>query len=102
MRTVAKRLNYSPRELREHFPELNRAISNRRKAYYKARHEQRLLQLKEEIRQAILKIHAQGLHPSSNRVGLLMRTPSVMRDRVVSKFWREMLEELKLTGKLTH
>lgn len=101
MRTVAKRLNYSPRELREHFPELNRAIANHRKDYYKLRREQRLLQLKEEIRQAILRIHAQGLHPSSNRVGRLMRTPAVMRDRVVAKFWREMLEELKLTGKLS-
>jgi TniQ protein len=101
MRTVAKRLNYSPRELREHFPELNRAIANRRKEYYKIRREQRLLQLKEEMRQAILKIYAQGLHPSSNKVGRLMRTPAVMQDRTVAKFWREMLEELKLKGRLT-
>lgn len=101
MRTVAKRLNYSPRELREHFPELNRAIANRRKDYHKLRREQRLLQLKDEMRQAILKIQAQGLHPSSTRVGRLMRTPAVMRDRTVAKFWREMLEELKLTGKFT-
>jgi AraC-like DNA-binding protein len=100
MRTVAKRLNYSPRELREHFPELNRAIANRRKEYYKLRREQRLLLLKEEMRQVILKIHAQGLYPSSRRVGRLMRTPAIMRDRAVAKFWREMLEELKLTGKL--
>ena len=101
MRIVAKRLNHSPRELREHFPEMNRTIANRRKDYHQARREQRLLQLKGEVRRAILKIHAQGLHPSSNRVGRLMRSPSVMRDRAVSKFWREMLEELKLTGKLT-
>jgi transcriptional regulator with XRE-family HTH domain len=100
MRTVARRLNYSPRELREHFPELNRAIANRRKEYYKLRREQRLLLLKEEMRQVILKIHAQGLYPSSRRVGRLMRTPAIMRDRAVAKFWREMLEELKLTGKL--
>lgn len=101
MRIVAKRLNHSPKELREHFPELNRAIANRRKEHYKVRREQRLLQLKEEMRQAILKIHAQGLYPSSRRVGRLMRTPAVMRDRAVAKFWREMLDELKLKGKLT-
>jgi transcriptional regulator with XRE-family HTH domain len=101
MRTVAKCLNHSPRELREHFPELNRAIANRRKQYYQVRREQRLLQLKEEMRQTILKIHAQGLYPSSHRVGRLMSTPAVMRDRAVAKFWREILEQLKLTGKLT-
>ena len=100
MRTVAKRLNHSPRELREHFPELNRAICGRRKDYYKVHHEQRILQLKDEIRQAILKIHSQGLHPSSNKVGRLLKSPSVMRDRIVARFWRKMLEELRLTGKL--
>jgi len=100
MRAVARRLNHSPRELREHFPELNRAIANRRKDYYKLQREQRLLQLKGEMREAMLEIHAQGLHPSSNRVGRLMRSPFVMRDHAVTKIWREMLEELKLTGKL--
>jgi len=100
MRAVARRLNHSPKELREHFPELNRAIANRRKDYYKLQREQRLLQLKGEMREAMLEIHAQGLHPSSNRVGRLMRSPFVMRDHAVTKIWREMLEELKLTGKL--
>lgn len=100
MRTVAKCLNHSPRELREHFPELNRAISNRRKEYYKVRREQKILQLKEEIRQATRKIHSQGLYPSSHRVGLLLNDPILMRDCVALRLWREMLEELKLTAKL--
>lgn len=95
MRTVAKRLNHSPRELREHFPELNRAISNRRKDYYKIQREHRLLRLKEEIRQAMLKIHSQGLHPSSNRVRLLLSQPAVMRDPIFFRFWREILKELQ-------
>lgn len=101
MRTVAKHLNHSPRELREHFPELNRAISKRRKDYYKVRREQKILQLKEEIRQATRKIYSQGLYPSSHRVGLLLNDPILMRDGVALRLWREMLEELKLTGKLT-
>ncbi len=96
MRTVAKRLNHSPRELREHFPELNRAICGRRKEYYKVHHEQIILQLKNEIRQAILKIHSQGLYPSSRRVGLLLSDPAIMRDRVISRLWHDMLRELRL------
>jgi AraC-like DNA-binding protein len=100
MRTVAKRLNYSPRELREYFPELNRAICKRRKEYYKARREQRLLHLKEEIRQAMFELHSQGLYPSLRRIRSLLSAPVVMRDTIFSGFRREMLEELKLTGKL--
>lgn len=100
MRTVAKRLNYSPRELREHFPELNRAISNRRKEYYKQQREQRLLHLKEEIRQAMFNLHSKGLYPSLRRIRSLLSAPAVMRDPVFSGFRREMLAELKLTEKL--
>lgn len=96
MRSVAKRLNYSPRELREHFPGLCRAISNRRKNYYKIRREQRFLQLKDEIRQAMLKIHSQGLYPSSYNVGLFLSDPAVLRDTVISRFRREVLLELEL------
>jgi len=99
MRTVARRLNHSPKELREHFPELNRAISKRRKDYYKVRREQKILQLKEEICQATRKIHSQGLYPSSHLVGLLLKDPILLRDRVALRLWRETLEELKLTGK---
>ena len=97
MRTVAKRLNHSPRELREHFPELNRAICGRRKDYYKVHHEKKILQLKDEIRQATLKIHSQGLYPSSRRVGSLLSDPAAMRDPAISKIRHEILEELKKT-----
>ncbi|HLA08045.1 MAG TPA: hypothetical protein VJ022_11405, partial [Anaerolineales bacterium] len=57
---------------------------------------QRILQLKDEIRQAMLEIHSQGLYPSSRRVGLLLSDPAIMRDRVISRLWREMLQELRL------
>jgi transcriptional regulator with XRE-family HTH domain len=100
MRTVAKRLNYSPRELREHFPELNRAISNRRKEYYKQQREQRLLHLKEEIRQVMFNLHSKGLYPSLRRIRSLLSAPAVMRDPVFSGFRCEMLEELKVKKKI--
>jgi transcriptional regulator with XRE-family HTH domain len=94
MRTVAKRLNYSPRELREHFPGLCRAISNRRKNYFKTRREQRLRQWEEEVRRAIIQIHAQGMYPSSYKVSALLNDPTAMRDRSVYRFWRESIQEL--------
>lgn len=96
MRTVAKSLNYSPRELREKFPELNRAISIRRKNYYKTHREQVFQQLKCKVRQATLEIYSQGLYPSSEKIGSLLGNPAVMRDPNATRFWHEMLQELKL------
>jgi|SRR5271157_1894346 len=94
MRTVAQRLSYSPRELREHFPELCRAISSRYKNYSKIRGEQKIQQMKDDVRRATLEIHSQGLYPSSNKVGSLLSEPGVMRAPVIAKFWHEMLQEL--------
>lgn len=95
MRQVGKRLNYSPRELREHFPDLNRAICERRKEYRRICCEQKLSIFKSEIRQAILKINSQGLYPSASQVALLLSKPGIMRDHVFAKFRQEVLEELK-------
>lgn len=97
MRTVARRLNHSPRELREYFPELCRAISKRRSDFYKDRVEEKLEQQKEQVRQAILKIHSQGSYPSSRRVGLLLSEPGLMRNPTLAKTWRDMLHELEVT-----
>jgi transcriptional regulator with XRE-family HTH domain len=97
MRTVAKRLEYSPRELREHFPALCQAISNRRKNYYETRREQKLLQWKEQVRQAMLELHSQGEYPSIRRIRSLLSEPNVMRDPVISGFRREMLQLLDRT-----
>lgn len=95
MRTVAKRLNYSPRELREHFPELSRSISACRKNYFKVRREQRLQQWKDEVHHAVLEIHSQGSYPSWQKVGSLLNEPTAMLDPVISRFWHEMLQELE-------
>jgi len=94
MRVVAKRLNYSPRELRSHFPGLCRAISTRRKDYFKTLREQLLRQRKEEVRKAIIQIRAQGLYPSSHNVSTLLSNPAAMRDRSVYRYWRESIQEL--------
>ena len=95
MRQVAKRLNYSPRELREHFPDLNHAICDRRREYRRVCCEQKQLKFKSEIRQAILEIRAQGLYPSVPKIALLLSKPGIMRDYVFDKFRREVLDELQ-------
>lgn len=98
LRTVAKHLNYSPRELREHFPGLCRAISNRRKYYFRSRREQRLHLWEKEVQQAVLEIHSQGSYPSSRRVGALLSDPDAMRDPIIYRFWRTSIQKLGQTG----
>ena len=51
--------------------------------------------MKDEIRQAMLKIHSQGLYPSSYNIGLFLSEPAVLRDTVISRFRREVLQELE-------
>ena len=97
MRAVARRLNHSPRELREYFPELCRAISKRRSNFYKDRSEEKLEQQKELIRQAVLEIHSRGLYPSSRKVRLILSEPGLMRNPILAETWRDMLQELELT-----
>ena len=94
MRTVAKRFEHSPRELREHFPLLSQAISSRYKTYCEVRGKEKLKQQEEEVRQAILKIHSQGLYPSANRVHLLLSKPAIMRNPILLQLWHDMLQEL--------
>jgi transcriptional regulator with XRE-family HTH domain len=94
LRSVAKRVNYSPKELREHFPGLCRAISIRRKDYFKTRREQKLSQLEKEVNQAILEIISQGSYPGSGRVGALLSDPNAIRDPVIYRFWRKTVHEL--------
>lgn len=96
MRSIAKRLKYSPKELREHFPELSRAISDRYKSYQKVRGEKNLDQKKENIRQAILEIHSRGYYPSYEKVISYLKEPSWMRNLIAWECWREIMRELKL------
>ena len=56
MRAVARRLNHSPRELREYFPELCCAISNRHKIYNRARGKKNLNSRKTKSARQYLKL----------------------------------------------
>ena len=98
MRTIAKCLNYSPRELRHHFPELCHAISLRYKNYIQDRAKRKLEKWKDEVRCAILAIHSQGLRPTSERIRPLLSQPHIIRDRVISKYWHEVLDDLGLNN----
>ena len=94
MRTVARRVGYAPSFLHSYFPDLCRAISARYLAEAKARGQQRLQALCEQVRQAATTIHAEGSYPSATRISLRLSEPGFMRHPSAMATWRQTLRAL--------
>jgi len=91
---VAQQLGYEDaRQLMYHFPEECKLVTQRARAYRQQRKAQRLDQIREQVRQAVISVHSQGGYPSQKRVNpflprALMRLPQA-RDA-----WHAALQEL--------
>ena len=94
VRQVAKRLGVGDTNLRRQFPELCRSISARYLAYRAARAKEAKQQIRDEVRQAVLKVHAQGMYPNGGRVAALLRTPGTIRHPEALATYYQTLREL--------
>ena len=91
---AAKRLGYAEaRPLRYHFPQECAEITQRAKAYRKQRKEQRLAQVREEVRRAMLSLHAQGIYPSQRQLRSLL-PGGFMLQPAAKEAWYATLYEL--------
>ncbi len=91
---VAQRLGYEDaRQLVYHFPEECKLVTQRAKAYRQQRKAQRLAQVGEQVRQAVLSIHSQGFYPSHRRLRILL-PGALMRLSEAKDAWRAALQEL--------
>ena len=90
---VAERLGYAACQLRYHFPQECAEITQRAKAYRKQRKEQRLAQVREEVRRAMLSLHAQGIYPSQRQLRPLLPS-SFLRQAEAKEAWCLTLQEL--------
>ena len=91
---VAQQLRYSTWQLSKLFPDLCHALSSRYHAY---RGQQRMLRYQsrcEEVRQAVLHLHAQGMYPSEFRVRKLLKKPSILRFPEIRDAWKMALCEM--------
>src|SRR5436305_10193384 len=69
LRQIAQQLGFEDaHQLVYHFPEECKSVIQRAKAYRKQRKAQRLAQVREQVRQAVLSVHSQGEYPSQKRV----------------------------------
>jgi TniQ len=90
---IAKQLGYDTCQLVYHFSEECAVITQRVKEHRLRRKEQHLVRIREEVRQAVFSLHAQGLYPSQRRVRLLL-PGRLLRDPEAKEAWRATLREL--------
>lgn len=91
---VAERLGYSSGALRYHFPQECVLLSKQIKEHRRQRKEQRLAGVKEEVQQATLTLHTQGVYPSQNKVADLLSDPNLLFQPEAKATWRALCQEL--------
>ena len=90
---VAERLGYEACQLRYHFPEECKLVTQRAKEYRKQRKAQHLAQICEQVRQAVLSVHSQNMYPSQRKLRPLL-PGGLMRMPEAKETWRATLREL--------
>jgi hypothetical protein len=84
-------------ELYQHWDELCRTIAARYIEYKKECARKRRQALKEQVFQIVLELHQSGLHPTRERVILLLHNPPMASFVTLNEILREIREELNLT-----
>ena len=94
LRQVAQQLGYEDaRQLVYHFPEECKLVAQRAKAYRQQHKAQRIAQVCEQVKQAVISTHAQGFYPSHRRLRTLL-PGALMRLSEAKEAWRAALQEL--------
>ncbi len=91
---LARQLGYSASLIWKHFTDLCKCISARYLAQKRKRREERVRATCEEIRQAVLLLHNQGIYPGAKRVSHLLKNRHSIRTFEGHEAWRLMLAEL--------
>jgi hypothetical protein len=92
---VARRLGYEACQLRYHFPEECKLVTQRAQDARKQHKEHYFIQIGEQVRQTVLSVHAQGLYPSQRKLRAFL-PGGMMRMPEAREAWRAALRELGL------
>jgi hypothetical protein len=94
---VAKELGYdSTSQLTYHFPEKCALIAQRYLEYRNQRKQQRILKVREDVRQAVFSLYARGEYPLRYKLSDEFFPNGLMRLPEANKAWREAMLELGL------
>jgi DNA-binding phage protein len=91
---IAKQLGYRKSAFEYHFPQECALLTKQVEEHRRQRKEQRLAQVQNEIRQATLMLHAQGVYPSQNKVGEQISDPNFLLQPEARATWRTLCQEL--------
>lgn len=91
---IAKQLGYRKSTLEYLFPQECALLTKQIKEHRRQRKEQRVAKVQEEVRQAVLTLHEQGIYPSQNKVGELLPNANVLFQPEASATWRTLCREL--------
>ena len=98
---LAQQLGHSGQVLLYHFPQECALLSQHIKVHRRQRKEQRVAQVQQEVRQAMLALHAQGIYPSQNKVADLLSDPNLLFQPEAKATWRALCQELGWDRKRT-
>ena len=99
---LADQLGYSKTLLEYHFPQECALLSKQVKEHRRQRKKQRIARVQEEVRQAVLVLHSQGIYPSQNKVADLLSDPNVLFQPEAKAVWRALCRELGWDRQRTH
>lgn len=91
---LAQQLGYSGHALLYHFPQECALLSQQVREHRRQQKEQRIAKYQDEIRQATLKLHAQGLYPSQKKLAPLLSDPNVFFQPEIKAVWRTLRQDL--------
>ena len=91
---VARRLGCDTGQLKYHFPQECQLLTQQAQEYRKQRREKREALVCEEIRQAVISLHEQGLLPTHRQVRTLLSDPNVIRMPIAIATWHTVRREL--------
>ncbi len=99
VRQAAMRLKCAAHVLRLHFPLGCELITQQYHEYQRQCREKYLEEVREEVRNATVTLHTQGISPTRRRVAALLKDPDRMRMPEARRAWQIVRQELNLCEK---
>ncbi len=96
VRQAAQRLKCPERFLQSHFPLECEQVTQQYREYRRQQREKYLEGVCEEVRNATVTLHTQGISPTRRRVAALLKDPDRMRMPEARKTWHVVRQELAL------
>lgn len=100
MTLVAEKIGRNKRVLYQNFPVLCKEISSKYSEYLKYQSDQRIKQLKLEIRQVFDLLIEEGVYPSRRKMEKKLNRKGVLREKVLQDYWKSLKEQRGLSNEV--